>query len=98
MSANGNMCHFYTVLPSNKPFNFTMMCERSFLFHISFHNFSINFRDVIKTSSPRKPPQKTITTAETKKGISLILINTYLLHSVSHPSNKSFIISLVTPK
>ena len=92
------MCHFYTVSLLNRPFNATVICERYFLFIVSSHNFSIPFIDVRENYSPLKSSQKHITIAESKQYISFIFIISSLVHSKSHPSNKSFIISLLTPK
>ena len=58
----------------------------------------IYFMDVRKTSSPRNPLHKHITTAAAKQDISLFCIFTSTFHSMSHPTNRSFAISLVTPK
>ena len=60
--------------------------------------FRITFMDVSKTSSPLNPLHKPITRAAAKHDISILRIFTSLFHSMSHPTNRSFTISLVTPK
>ena len=60
--------------------------------------FIIPFMDVRKTSSPHNPLHKPIITAAAKHDISLLRIFTSLFHSMSHPTNRAFTISLVTPK
>ena len=98
VSDNGNMCHFSLDLHFNPPFHATMMFDGSFILIVSSQNFIIPFRGVRKTCYPRKPWQKPITIVADKQDISLLIFNPSVLHSVSHPSNKSIIVSLVTLK
>ena len=59
--------------------------------------FRITFMDVRKMSSPRNTLHKHITTAAAKHDISLFRI-TSLFNYMSHPTNRAFTISPVTPK
>ena len=95
---NGSMCNFSPFSPLNQPFNVIMLCKRSFFFLFYSQNLSIPFRDPRRTSSPRKPPQKPITTSVSKQDIYLILIRPSIPHYTSYTPNKAFIISLETPK
>ena len=56
------------------------------------------FMDVRKTSSHHNLLQKTITTAAAIHDIFPFQIFTSLFHSISHPTNRAFTISLVNPK
>ena len=91
------ICHLSPVSPLNRPFKVTMTWDFSFFSLVSSHFFRISFIDVRKTSSPRNPLHKPITTADAKHDISLFWVFTSIFYSMPHTINRAFAISLVTP-
>ena len=80
------------------PFTVTMRWDFSFLNLVSSQCFRIPLMDVSKTFSPLIPLQKPITPSAAKHDISIFRCWTPLFHSMSHPTNRAFTISLVDPK
>ena len=74
--------------------------DMEFIFSIlvSSQKFIIPFIDARITSFPRNPWKNPITLAAAKQYIYPFWVFTSLFHSMYHPTNRSFTISLVTPK
>ena len=62
ISIKSRICYLSPVSPLNRPFKVTMTWGFYFFSRVSSQTFRITFMDVSKTSSPRNPLHKPITT------------------------------------